>query len=189
MTVLLNSKRWWPVLVFAGLLIGTSAARADHSHRQSVEYIYARVVDVEPIYVQYREPHSHQCLKRKYRHRYQHYRSLVPRRHSSHETEVVSTIAGGVLGAAIGNGLGHDRASRQFGRLAGGILGAALGHELAAHAHHEDYRHYDCVSDKSYSRVEAYRVTYRYKGQHYQTRTRFHPGRKIKLRLEMTPVS
>jgi uncharacterized protein YcfJ len=36
--------------------------------------------------------------------------------------------------------------------------------------------------------VKAYRVTYRYAGRTYKTRTRHHPGDRIRVHVSVTPA-
>ena len=36
--------------------------------------------------------------------------------------------------------------------------------------------------------LEGYRVTYRYGGRNYTTRTRTHPGTRIRVQVEVTPA-
>ena len=37
--------------------------------------------------------------------------------------------------------------------------------------------------------LEGYLVTYRYAGRQYTTRTHQHPGKRIRVRVEVTPAS
>ena len=36
---------------------------------------------------------------------------------------------------------------------------------------------------------DGYRVTYRYAGREYTTRTEQHPGKRIRVRVEVTPAN
>ena len=41
----------------------------------------------------------------------------------------------------------------------------------------------------SYEEVlDGYRVTYRYQGEQYQVEMPYHPGKRIKLRIQIVPV-
>jgi len=102
---------------------------------------------------------------------------------------VVGGIVGGVLGHQIGSGRGNDAAT-----AAGALIGAN-------HAAANSYRsgrvverevietRCETVRDARYeSRLEGYDVTYRYQGRLYQTRTNYDPGKRIRVRVEVTPA-
>ncbi|MFC6440399.1 glycine zipper 2TM domain-containing protein [Bowmanella sp. JS7-9] len=112
---------------------------------------YARVIDVEPVYQKYSYRQQANC-------------------YVGHG-DAGATIAGAVIGAAIG----HEISGHKGGSVAGAVIGGSLGHELS--------RDGVCRQDKRYRRpvLTGYNVTYRYHGDLY---TRFmpeHPGRHVQI--------
>jgi uncharacterized protein YcfJ len=100
---------------------------------------------------------------------------------------VVGSVLGGVAGNQVGKGRGRDAAT-----VAGALLGAAIAHDL----HDRPSRvHYDTVERcrdvtryREEERIDGYRVTYRYKGETYTTRTDHDPGDRIRVRVDVRPV-
>lgn len=104
----------------------------------------------------------------------------------------VAPVVGGIIGGVVGNQLA-SRGGRTPMTVAGTLLGASLGHSLGA-------RHYrpPTVSDvrrcRTVNRYEqrqhlvGYRVDYRYEGQTFSTRTATHPGRVIRVRVDVDPA-
>lgn len=135
-------------------------------------YDYGRVKSVTPIFdtVKQRIPHSN-CS------------------HSSHKryssNSATPAIIGGIIGAAIGNELGHSKRNKQVGAVAGGLLGASIGSDLKGNGHR-------CVTQYSTEyreQVVGYDVSYRYKGRTYYTQTSEHPGKRIQLKLRVDPIT
>lgn len=164
-------------------------ASADHDG-----YQYAKVVDVEPVYryVQVQIP-ERECWTEI------HYES-VPTRHARRSGSAVPTIAGGVIGGVIGRQFGSGD-GRDAMTVLGTLVGAAVGHQ-ASHSrrNHYDYGYRD-VRERPVERcsthyvteerrdLDGYRVTYRYAGRVYTTRTAEHPGDRIRVRVQVTPAS
>lgn len=150
----------------------------------SVSYDYATVLSATPItkIFRYQEPRQ-ECWVETVHH---------PGRR---EHSATGTILGGVIGAAIGNHLGHKRPNKQVGAVAGALLGASIGNDISRkHArHHGGYSEqvekcqtvHDTVEEE---RVVGYRISYRYRGNTYHTRTERDPGDTIKVKLSITPV-
>ncbi len=140
--------------------------------------VYAPVVRVYPIKQTevYREPRE-KCYRE---------RVEVPSNTSS-----TSTVVGGLLGAAIGNKLGHGSSNRKIGTVAGAVLGATVGHgmsEARAHTQVENRDICETVYDESMQeRIVGYDVEYRYEGQVYKTRMNRDPGDSIRLRVSAYP--
>ncbi len=97
----------------------------------------------------------------------------------------------GPFGHQIGNGRGKKLAT-----AVGAILGAQIGHE-AVNGHgnsgHDSYVEYeqrcDVRQQVSYEEViDGYKVSYRYKGERYNIEMPYHPGKRIKMRIQVTPV-
>lgn len=203
------------IALIGGVLLATGPALADPgrdwrpARDHGAGYDYARVVDVDPIirHVRVRTPVRECWEETRYDERYDDYdrydsysRHQRPRR-----SEAGSTIAGGIIGGVIGRQFG-DGKGRDAMTLVGTLVGAAIGNERASQARAYDERHeydrYDARVRQSYpvtrcetryrtdaeERIDGYRVTYRYRGQTYTTRTDYDPGDRIRVRVEVEPV-
>lgn len=145
---------------------------------------YAQVTRVDPLYerVSHRVPEQHCHIER---HAY---------RERSGGDSHTGTIVGGILGAALGNELGHKKRNKQVGAVAGGLLGASIGRDLSRADRGADvrYRDREVCETRYQNRTErelvGYRVHYRYRGQTYQTRTDRHPGDKMPVTVDVRPA-
>ena len=164
-----------------GLLIGAAPAYADHDDGA---WTYAKVVRAEPIYrdVRVREPRR-VCEEVPVVERTRY------RGGPDGGSVLVGAIIGGVIGHQFGSGRGNDAAT-----AAGALIGAN-------HAASNSYRsgrvverevietRCETVRDARYeSRLEGYDVTYKYQGRLYQTRTNYDPGKRIRVRVDVTPA-
>ena len=100
---------------------------------------------------------------------------------------IVGGIVGGVVGNQIGNGRGRDVAT-----VAGTLLGASIGHDLSnRRTHYRTVTSRHCEVVERYAEEEhlvGYRVEYRYKGRTFVTRTDEHPGKWIRVEVDVEPV-
>lgn len=166
------------VFVFSSVIASIGFAQT------SVSYDYATVLSATPItkIFTYQEPRK-ECWVETVQH---------PGRT---EHSATGTILGGVIGAAIGNKLGHKKRNKQVGAVAGALLGASIGNDISRRnaRHHGGYSEqvekcHTVQETIEEERVVGYRVSYRYQGKTYHTRTERHPGDSIKLKLSVTPV-
>lgn len=172
--------RWILGAAAAGLFFAGSASA---SHRGPGGYAYARVVDVEPIvrYVTVNRPRR-ECWEEV------EYRSDRPARIAG------TTMAGGVIGAAIGRQFG-DGSGRDALTVLGGLVGSAVANERARRNAPDNYYAVPVercrVTREAFTEqvVQGYDVTYRYQGRLYTTRTREHPGDRIRLQVAVRPVA
>ncbi len=148
--------------------------------QESIDYVYANVVDSQPMYeTQYVDEPQENCWQEE-----------RPVRQSQSHT---GTVLGGIVGAAVGNQLGHGHTNKNVGAVAGALLGASIGRDVSArngsrYAYRQE-EHCEQVSrrrERSY--ITGYRVTYRYQGELYSTQMSRDPGRRIKLRVAVSPV-
>ncbi|MEJ2443680.1 MAG: glycine zipper 2TM domain-containing protein [Exilibacterium sp.] len=163
------------------LFIASLPAAASHNGRID----FARVTNVAPIYrtVEHRVPEK-QCWTETVAYEQPGYRSNT------------GTILGGLIGAAVGNSIGHHKRNKQVGAVAGAVLGASIGrdigHRTAAGNGFTEYRDEQRCEVKHRVEYEetvvGYDVTYRYRGQIYHTRTDQHPGKRIKVAVKVRPV-
>ncbi|MGH8482652.1 MAG: glycine zipper 2TM domain-containing protein [Nevskiaceae bacterium] len=165
-----------------GLLISAAPSYANHDDEV---WAYARVVRAEPIYREVRVRAPRQVCEEV---------PVVERTHYRGGPDagsvLVGAVIGGVIGHQFGSGRGNDAAT-----AAGAIIGAN-------HAASHSYRtgrvverevietRCETVSAARYeSRLEGYDVTYRYQGRLYHTRTDSDPGKRIRVRVSVTPAS
>lgn len=168
------NKRILAGLVIAALGAATAVqagGRHDRDHdRHRDRHERARVVQVEPIYERVR--HSvpvEQCWDERVR-------------YSRGADRTGAAIAGGVVGAVIGNQIGDGRGAAT---VVGAIAGAAIVSELAGdgrrardgHVRRCEVRH----EPRFEQRVVAYRVTYVHRGRRDVARLAYDPGRYIEL--------
>jgi uncharacterized protein YcfJ len=105
-----------------------------------------------------------------------------------------ATVMGGLIGAAIGNELGHSKRNKQVGAVAGGLLGAAIASDASRSGPSSSTRYRDeQVCHTSYHtqhtrELVGYDVSYRYQGKHYHTRTAQHPGDRIRVNVDVRPA-
>ena len=158
-------------------------ARYRHSARGD-DYVYADVVAAEPIYrhVRVRRP-ERECWDEEVYDRPQ-YRGTAR-----------ATVAGGVIGGAVGRQFG-DGKGRDAMTVLGALLGSAIANDVAERDRYGDYdrvrtverceTHWQTYEDR---RIEGYRVTYVYGGRRYTTRMAHEPGRRVRVRVAVTPVA
>lgn len=160
----------------------------------SGDYRYAKVVDVEPLY-RYETveiPHRECWTRTEYRETS--YRNETRRRGSA-----LPTIAGGVIGGVIGRQFGSGN-GRDAMTVVGTLVGAAIGHSSSHRRSYDDDGRYTRVraapvehcetwyETEERRTIEGYRVTYRYAGRRYTTRTQHHPGERIRVYVDVTPA-
>lgn len=149
---------------------------------------YARVTHVAPIYrevpvaIPQRECHE-QPVHRSYR-----------ANGGGGGDGTLAAVVGGVVGGVIGHSLGRGR-HRAPVTIAGTLAGVGIGHSMARlrndyYAERVSYRRVcQVVHDTRYERhVDGYDVTYRYRGETYQTRLPYDPGPQLRVQVDVTPV-
>jgi uncharacterized protein YcfJ len=164
-----------------GLLISAPSAYAYHD--DDAVWAYAKVVSSQPIYREVRVRGPREVCEE------------VPvverttyRGGPDPGAVLVGAVIGGVIGHQFGGGHGRDAAT-----AAGAFIGAN-------HAASQTYRDGRVVEREVYEtrcervhearyeeRIEGYDVTYRYQGHLYHTRTHYPPGRRIRVRVDVTP--
>lgn len=184
----MNSKRVITGFAAAAMLLGLSGtAAADHSRYSRGNYDYAQVISVTPIvrYVTVKEP-VRECWEDV--ENYSVYHAPQGRAGST----LLGAVIGGVIGHQFGSGRGNDAAT-----VAGSMIGAAIGNEAGRKRYGSGYttEHSRPVQrcETRYrshreERIDGYDVLYRYKGQKYQTRMPYDPGRKLKVRVDIRPA-
>ncbi len=178
------------MLTVGACLIGSAELLADSkrfSHNSPNRHTdFARVVNVEPIYRQV----SHS----------------VPQRHCRMETVAyqepdyrnrshTKTLLGGLIGGAIGNKLGHHKRNKQVGAIAGALLGASIARDIGHRStnysptRYRDEERCEVTHNTRYrEEISGYKVTYKYHGNRYYTHMDHHPGKKIKVAVNVSPI-
>lgn len=176
------------------ILLLSQPLMADHKHNKSKSherhnaqfqrFDYAKVIKAVPLYREVRVSNPvRECWDEPVIH--------TRRNHKSAEGMVAGGLIGGIVGHQIGKGRGKKLAT-----AVGTIIGAQIGHE-AVNGHvsssRNDYVEYEqhCKTRQqvSYEEViDGYDVTYRYKGKKYRIEMPYDPGKRIKMRIQITPV-
>ncbi len=181
-----------PALAGAGHDYGRGNGRGNayaYGHRGAgaTEYVYARVVDVDPMvrYVTVNRPHE-ECWDE------------VVRGPGRSFGPAGQTAAGGVIGAAIGRQFGGGSGKDAL-TLLGAAAGAAIAHERAIRngAGENRYESRDrtvqrceVVNERvTEERIDGYLVTYAYQGRTYTMQTATPPGDRVRLAVDVRPVS
>ena len=124
--------------------------------------------------------------------------NIAPRRRSNRHDTSGGTIAGGLLGGVIGRQFGGGK-GRDAATVAGVLIGSAIGHDNEANKNRQRSRNdryetrtrQECSTRYQRSqeeRIDGYKVTYRYQGETFTTRTRYEPGKQIRLAVDVRPV-
>jgi uncharacterized protein YcfJ len=170
-------------------LVGTTPAWADKGkhhgwehQRGTTAFVYARVVDVEPMvrYVTVNRPRQ-ECWNEVVREPAHPYGTVGP------------TIAGGIVGAAIGRqfGSGNDR---DVLTMLGAVAGSAVANQRAQR--NQGYATRDVAVERceivhqrvTEERIDGYLVTYQYQGRRHTMQTATPPGDRVRLAVDVRPV-
>jgi uncharacterized protein YcfJ len=163
---------------------GYDATQADGS----VHFAYGEVLEVQPIYRGVNTPASQRVCQDEPVEYYQAARPPSP----------AGTLVGAIIGGVIGNQLGRGGRGyygdyrRDSATVAGAAIGGAIGYS-ASSGPTRVARGYEqrCRVETTWQRSEqiaGYDVTYRYRGEIYQTRTDQHPGDSIRVRVAVEPA-
>ena len=125
------------------------------------------------------------------------------RRYGTQTGATVATVIGGILGAAIGSQVGGGSAryaTSAIGSMVGGMAGRSVYEQRQRAAQQQarvgtvtvcdpvpadrPYGSYQTGQSGDRS-VNAYDVTYEYAGQQYTARTSYHPGDRIRVRVDV----
>jgi len=173
-------------LAIAALCIACSShALADkkHAHRKHQQNFVdqARVIDAQPIYetLSYNDP-IREC----------HIEERIVRHSRQAKTPV---ILGSIIGGAIGNELGHGKSNKKVGVVVGSLLGGAIASDINQ-KHQQQHRHSEVRHERVCTLVDqvryeqtlvGYNVRYRYQGRVYHTTTANHPGKRIRIAVNI----
>lgn len=163
--------------------------QADHRPRDHFEspefYTSARVLEVRPLYRYFRVNRPHKDC----------WYEEEERRVHGDSSGAGQTILGGIIGGALGS-----RVGKGDGKKAATVLGAIVGAKIASDAHKRNNPDQDeyyvdrkrvCRRVDQYHeerRIVGFQVRYEYDHKTYTTRTKNHPGNRLRLRVQVSPV-
>ncbi len=163
-----------------------------YGRRSEVRYDYARVVDVEPIVDRDRRPVRRDVC---YSEPVEYYHP----RYSGRRDTTGATVAGALIGGALGNLVGKGD-GRKAATVAGALIGGSIAHDSARrHSYYEGGGYYStgyeerCRTETEWrgrDHVVGYDVTYRYEGRTYHATLDRDPGSRLRVRVDrdVTPA-
>jgi uncharacterized protein YcfJ len=191
---------------------GSDSYSSDSYQGQGATYDYARVLRVDPIigsgygsntYGSNTSQRSTQCRYRQaddvYTGNDGYYGRDDGYRNNGNETSrTVATVIGGIAGAVLGSKVG-DGSGRYVGTAVGSMVGGMAGRSIydssqrnRQYARRGTVRVCDPVPvtsrDGYYGddeNLNGYDVTYEYANRTYHTRTNYHPGDRIRVRVDV----
>ncbi|MCF6300757.1 MAG: glycine zipper 2TM domain-containing protein [Proteobacteria bacterium] len=140
--------------------------------RQYDNTVYARVLEVRPIYSNVSIPERRQVCDDRYRSRNKH----------SHKGAILGGIIGGVIGNRFGKGHGRDAST---------VLGVAIGAGVGSQNDRRRNNSTRCYTETYYydeQRIVAYDVSYEHSGQVYNSRMNTDPGDRVRIRVNVSVV-
>jgi uncharacterized protein YcfJ len=152
--------------------------------RESVNYGYADVLRVDPVYetVRYREPRE-EC-----------YDEDVEVRERGGGDPSGGTVVGAIVGGLIGNQVGSG-SGRRAATAAGAIIGGSVGNNVDRNnggpdrSYRGTERRCQLVDvEREDRRIAGYDVEYRFKGDVYVSRLDHDPGNKLRVRVAVSPA-
>lgn len=152
-------------LVAASLLLAAACAKAAPAE-ENVVYAYAQVLRASPVYAMQRV------------------RVPEERCEPVREGGAGGTVAGAVVGGALGNQVGKGD-GRKAATVAGAVLGGAIGRRMARD---EGRRCRTVEVEREERRLVGYDVEYSYKGETYMSRVAEDPGNRLRIRVSVTPA-
>ncbi|GAB4291939.1 MAG: hypothetical protein Kow0083_04990 [Methylophaga sp.] len=167
------------ICLTSGLSLASAGVLADHHrHYRDNPVEKGRVTHVEPIYrtVTVSQP-ERECRDE-------------PRHRDYRQQSYTRTIAGGIIGGVIGNQFG-DGNGRTVMTIAGTLLGGSVGRDMdTAYQNVDVGTESRCrIVEHHYreQRIDAYEVSYRYRGKTYTTIMDHHPGKFIPVDVYVEP--
>jgi uncharacterized protein YcfJ len=164
-------------LALLSLVTGLAQAGGDH-------FLEVPVLDVRPEYRLERTPIEREICWEEDRY------VRVDRGRRSRTGTIFGAIIGGVIGNQFGSGNGRRAAT-----VAGAALGGSIGRDVdRQHRGPDAYRPVTqerCRIERDVQEstvADGYRVTYEYGGRLYHTRTRQHPGERLRIRVAVSPA-
>jgi uncharacterized protein YcfJ len=146
---------------------------------ESVSYGFADVLRADPLYDYVRISQPREMCR-------------TERTYSSRSSD---GTGGAILGALIGGALGNQAGKgdgRKAATIAGAVIGGVVGNNVDRNngIGPQGFATNRCRVVDDYveeQRLMGYNVEYRYKGEIYTTRLNYDPGRRMRVRVTVTP--
>lgn len=166
------------ITIAVSTLIAGSASAGHHPSSANRFQDYAKVTYVEPVYktIRINRP-SRECWDEE---------RTVRRDYDDHGAGgLVGGILGGVAGHQVGNGHGKAAAT-----IVGTLLGSKIGRDMSRDRRSSSHVEVETVCQtvdhyEEEERLQGYRVGYRYQGHEYDTFMNKHPGKRIRVRVNL----
>lgn len=180
-----------PTLTALALTLGVTAGDVGAGHRHIDGWGprhaggYAKVIRVRPIYqtIELNTPDEY-CSDGR----------LANTQGAPTQAALAGAVVGGVLGGVVGNQFGKGN-GRTAMTVVGTVIGATVGYQagpgVAGLSPDMQWSYQHCETlHRTETREElvGYRVKYRYRGHVYHTRTRDHPGKRIRVDRWAHPI-
>lgn len=143
---------------------------------EHVNFAYAQVLNVAPIYQDVRVPRPVETCDD-----YERVERIRPQNAGG---TVLGAIIGGVVGNQVGSGSGR-RAATVAGAIAGGAIAREAGTETRVATESRCHLGEEYVLEQQ---VVAYDVEYRYRGEVFMSRLDHNPGDRLRIRVAVSPV-
>lgn len=173
------------IVGLVAVLIQAPVARA--------HYQWAEVVGVEPIYQQVAiSVPQQQCWNQQVPVTTTYYSESEYRPREN----LTGILVGGLIGAAVGNRLGHGSDNRKIGTVAGGLLGASVANDVGRNNSRRtqsetrwvDQQQCQTVNQVQYQQqITAYRVSYLFNGRVLTAMMDRDPGPQVQLWVDVRP--
>ena len=173
-----------PAVLLAGLA-ASQVATADRVYSTGNESFTdtAKVISVEPIYYSTTTSRPRrECWEEE----------VFYSADDHHDDTALRMIVGGAIGGALGHNIGRHSDSA---KIAGAVVGSAIGYDTAQRhrGRHKlrrgtEERCQTVYEKASHQHLDGYRVTYRYRGQTFTTVTEEDPGKRLHIRITLTPL-
>ena len=106
---------------------------------------------------------------------------------SSRDDGAGGTVAGALVGGALGNQVGKGK-GRKAATIAGASIGGAIGRRIdSSNSVAGTGRCRTVDVDRDERRLAGYDVEYRYKGETYMSRMAADPGIRLRIRIAVSP--
>jgi len=172
------TKAFTTALLSTLLLCSTSVMANKHKPNKHAykHHEQARVIHVEPHYVQTGANKSYQQC-RPTKHHDNHHSASSP----SYTTAIAGAVVGGLIGSQFGQGNGKTLAA-----VTGTLIGGAAGYHYQNYDNQQHQRNtykQSCYAKptKHHRKQQGYDVTYRYQGQTHYTHLNYRPGKYIPI--------
>jgi len=185
---MITNKKFISIITILTILSISNVVQAKHEDskiKNNFFYATARVNNIDPIVknVEVSTP-KRECWEEE----------ISRPVYTEHRNNTGDVLFGGLVGGVVGNQFGHGR-GKTAATVVGSIIGAAVANDVTESNRHVtrstsvEYEHRCRVTHTSYTeqRVEGYWVTYRYKGEIFTSRLDEEPGKRLKIKVQVTP--